>query len=60
MKAPEVPGSYEYVCTYPEHWRVMYGQLLVVKDQEAVLRASATPLPAQPSATEDHSEHVYE
>ena len=31
---PEVPGVYPYVCTYPGHWRRMYGTLYVVKDIE--------------------------
>ncbi|MCB1126701.1 MAG: HEAT repeat domain-containing protein, partial [Verrucomicrobiae bacterium] len=26
LTAPDEPGAYEYVCTYPEHWLVMYGQ----------------------------------
>lgn len=57
MTAPETPGSYDYVCTYPEHWLVMYGQLLVVPDAEALLKASAEPPPAQPAAPTDHSHH---
>jgi azurin len=38
LSAPEEPGEYEYVCTYPEHWSVMFGQLLVVKDLETFLQ----------------------
>ena len=30
--APEKPGVYPYVCTYPGHWRRMYGALYVVAD----------------------------
>jgi glucose/arabinose dehydrogenase/azurin/HEAT repeat protein len=37
LTAPAEPGAYEYVCTYPEHWSVMYGQLLVVRDLEEFL-----------------------
>ncbi|MBX7103955.1 MAG: HEAT repeat domain-containing protein [Gemmataceae bacterium] len=33
--APREPGVYPYVCTYPGHWRTMYGALYVVADQEA-------------------------
>jgi putative heme-binding domain-containing protein len=29
------PGVYPYVCTYPGHWRRMYGALYVVDDLEA-------------------------
>ena len=30
FKAPTKPGVYPYVCTYPGHWRRMYGTLYVV------------------------------
>ena len=30
--APAQPGVYPYVCTYPGHWRRMYGALYVVED----------------------------
>ena len=30
--APVQPGVYPYVCTYPGHWRRMYGALYVVED----------------------------
>ena len=32
FQAPNEPGIYPYVCTYPGHWRRMYGALYVVKD----------------------------
>jgi putative heme-binding domain-containing protein len=32
--APKTPGIYPYVCTYPGHWRRMYGALYVVADVE--------------------------
>jgi len=35
--APKQPGVYPYVCTYPGHWRRMYGSLYVVEDPEACL-----------------------
>jgi putative heme-binding domain-containing protein len=28
--APKEPGEYPYVCTFPGHWRVMYGTMHVV------------------------------
>ncbi len=31
---PTEPGVYPYVCTYPGHWRRMYGALYVVEDLE--------------------------
>ena len=33
--APTQPGVYPYVCTYPGHWRRMYGALVVVADLSA-------------------------
>ncbi|MCH7546169.1 MAG: hypothetical protein IID30_07190 [Planctomycetes bacterium] len=43
LKAPETPGDYEYVCTYPEHWLVMFGKLIVVEDLEQYLQSGLTP-----------------
>lgn len=59
LTAPAAPGDYEYLCTYPEHWKVMFGQLVVVKDLEAYLAASATaPLPPTPPPLAAH-EHQH-
>jgi putative heme-binding domain-containing protein len=33
--APTKPGVYPFVCTYPGHWRRMYGALYVVDDLDA-------------------------
>jgi putative heme-binding domain-containing protein len=35
--APKEPGVYPFVCTYPGHWRRMYGALVVVEDLDAYL-----------------------
>jgi putative heme-binding domain-containing protein len=35
--APNKPGVYPYVCTYPGHWRRMYGALYVVEDLDEYL-----------------------
>ncbi len=29
--APEEPGEYPYICTFPGHWRIMQGVMKVVK-----------------------------
>jgi azurin len=29
VRAPEVPGRYPYLCTFPGHWMVMNGQMIV-------------------------------
>ncbi len=33
-EVPKQPGVYPYVCTYPKHWRRMYGALYVVENLE--------------------------
>ena len=35
--APSKPGVYPYVCTYPGHWRRMFGALYVVADLDEYL-----------------------
>ena len=37
ITAPGTEGICEYVCTFPGHWQVMYGQLVVTKDVDAYL-----------------------
>jgi putative heme-binding domain-containing protein len=48
--APSEPGDYQYVCTFPGHWRRMVGTLAVVKDVETYLASHAAA--AQPKLTE--------
>ncbi len=55
FEAPEQPGVYPYVCTYPGHWRRMYGALYVVEnlaeyqaDPTAYLAAHPLPLADEP------------
>jgi putative heme-binding domain-containing protein len=38
---PTEPGVYPYVCTYPGHWRRMYGAMYVVADLDAYNADSA-------------------
>jgi hypothetical protein len=54
LTAPTRPGTHEFVCTFPEHWKVMFGQLVVVKGKAALLEASATPAPQQAAAAHNH------
>jgi putative heme-binding domain-containing protein len=35
FEVPSEPGVYPYVCTYPGHWRRMFGILMVVNDPAA-------------------------
>jgi putative heme-binding domain-containing protein len=48
--APKEPGIYPYVCTYPGHWRRMYGAMYVVEDvdeyqADPVAYLAKNPLP---------------
>lgn len=49
FNALRAPGDYHYVCTFPGHWRRMFGTLAVVTNVEAYL---ATQTVAQPVMTE--------
>jgi putative heme-binding domain-containing protein len=48
LKAPDQPGVYPYVCTYPGHWRRMYGALYVVSDLDEYLADPEAYLAAHP------------
>jgi azurin/glucose/arabinose dehydrogenase len=39
MTAPTAEGTYQYVCTFPGHWAIMKGELIVTKDVKAYLAA---------------------
>ncbi len=36
LVAPSEEGEYPYLCTFPGHWRRMYGSMFVVKDLDEV------------------------
>ena len=38
VSAPGEPGEYEYVCTFPGHWGIMWGKLSVVKEADTAAR----------------------
>ncbi|MSR29462.1 MAG: hypothetical protein EXS03_07820 [Phycisphaerales bacterium] len=46
--APSKPGTYPYVCTYPQHWRMMNGKLKVVQPAGAPTTVHTTT-PAIPA-----------
>jgi putative heme-binding domain-containing protein len=51
--APTKPGVYPYVCTYPGHWRRMYGALYVVADLDAYQVNPDAYLASNPLKVED-------
>ena len=50
---PKQPGVYPYVCTYPGHYRRMFGALYVVADLEQYQANPATYLAANPLPIKD-------
>ena len=44
--APQQPGVYPFVCTYPGHWRRMYGALYVVPNLDEYLASPEAYLAA--------------
>ena len=51
--APETPGIYPYVCTYPGHWRRMFGALYVVNDVDAYMADPIKYVAANPLKIND-------
>jgi glucose/arabinose dehydrogenase/azurin len=52
-------GAHDYVCTYVNHWPVMWGQIIVTKDVDAYL--AANPEAKQPApAAHQHGQHGVE
>ncbi len=43
FNAPDVPGEYPYVCTFPRHWMRMYGVMVVVEDLDTWLKNPTAP-----------------
>ncbi len=41
--APDEPGEYPFVCTFPRHWMRMYGVMVVVEDLDAWNRNPVEP-----------------
>jgi azurin len=51
-------GVYEYVCTFPGHWTVMYGQLVVTKDVNGYLKANPSTAAVKTASVETgHATH---
>lgn len=58
VTAPEEVGVYEYVCTFPGHWTLMWGQLIVTRQLNAPLPPAAAPAPAGSSAGHGNHSHT--
>ncbi len=55
VRAIREEGVYEFICTFPGHWTMMYGQLVVTADVDAYLKANPTP----PTVTLPVTPHVH-
>lgn len=53
FEVPKRPGIYPYVCTYPGHWRRMYGALYVVANLEEYQANPESYLAANPLPIKD-------
>ena len=47
FKAPQEPGIYPYLCTFPGHWVVMRGEMVVVNDMEDIEAVLAEAAPKE-------------
>jgi hypothetical protein len=47
FRAPQTPGDYPYLCTFPQHWRIMNGVLKVVAPPQG--RRGGAPPAAAPA-----------
>jgi putative heme-binding domain-containing protein len=53
LTAPKEPGVYPYVCTYPGHWRRMFGAMYVVADLDEYRADPERYLAAHPLPVRD-------
>ena len=51
ITAPRTEGIHEFICTFPGHWALMYGQIIVTKDVDAYLKANPAAPAARPGVT---------
>lgn len=65
--APKKPGIYPYVCTFPGHWVIMHGEMIVVNDLSEVDKILASrkskivkewTMADFPTVKTDHSERA--
>jgi azurin len=54
MVAPRQEGDYDYLCTYPGHWEMMWGTLVVTKDVDAYLQSHPDAPQHAPAGNHTH------
>jgi glucose/arabinose dehydrogenase/azurin len=60
LAAPTEEGDYEYFCTYPGHYLIMWGQLIVTKNVDEYLRAHPQVTLPSPASRLDTGGSKYE
>jgi putative heme-binding domain-containing protein len=50
--APSEPGNYEYICTFPGHWQLMRGVMVVERGIDRAKLAALQPPAEDPSGSE--------
>jgi len=55
LTAPNEEGVYEYVCTYPGHWMVMWGQLILTRDVDGYLQNNPVPVQTTQASSSEHN-----
>jgi azurin len=54
LTAPAKEGNYEYFCSYPAHYQLMWGNLIVTKDVDAYLQQHPeAPIPPPPPVSSE-------
>jgi len=57
VTAPLEEGVYEYVCTFPGHWMLMWGQLIVTRQLNGPLPPAVAPVPVGAATEHKHRSH---
>jgi len=57
LNAPLTEGNYEYFCTYPGHFELMWGTLVVTHDVDAYLAEHPDAAPAPTAGASAHHHH---
>jgi azurin len=57
LTAPAEEGDCEFFCTYPGHYMIMWGQLIVTKNVDAYLQKHPQPTLPAPAAKAERSEY---
>ncbi|HVV02539.1 MAG TPA: plastocyanin/azurin family copper-binding protein, partial [Verrucomicrobiae bacterium] len=65
LTAPAAPCVCDYICTFPGHYQLMWGRLIVAKDVDAYLTAHPvasrpTPTSASGASSAMHHHHQFE